>query len=129
MQIDTILEQKYVHGIQIGKIFVQIGVMDVVIQEQKHGDAVLSKMEMKKFKKGDTVINDWADATEVKRWKMSEKDEAIAELASKKCTYKKGIELTYIDEWALEYCECDEDGEFVEGSDYDMADEEIDDEE
>lgn len=42
---------------------------------------------------------------------------------------KKGIELTYIDEWALEYCECDEDGEFVEGSDYDMADEEIDDEE
>ena len=26
-----------------------------------HGDAVLSKMEMKKFKKGDTVINDWAD--------------------------------------------------------------------
>ena len=38
-----------------------------------HGDAVLSKMEMKKFKKGDTVINDWADATEVKRWKMSEK--------------------------------------------------------
>ena len=89
-----------------------------------HGDAVLSKMEMKKFKKGDTVINDWADATEVKRWKMSEKDEAIAELASKKCTYKKGIELTYIDEWALEYCECDEDGEFVEGSDYDMADEE-----
>lgn len=54
-----------------------------------HGDAVLSKMEMKKFKKGDTVINDWADATEVKRWKMSEKDEAIAELASKKCTYKK----------------------------------------
>lgn len=81
-----------------------------------HGDAVLSKMEMKKFKKGDTVINDWADVTEVKRWKMSEKDEAIAELASKKCTYKKGIELMYIDEWALEYCECDEDGEFVEQS-------------
>lgn len=54
---------------------------------------------------------------------MSEKDEAVAELASKKCTYKKGIELTYIDEWALEYCECDEDGEFVEGSDYDIADE------
>lgn len=24
-----------------------------------HGDATLSKMEMKKFKKGDTVINDW----------------------------------------------------------------------
>lgn len=94
-----------------------------------HGDAALSKMEMKKFKKGDTVINDWANATEVKRWKMSEKDEAVAELASKKCTYKKGIELTYIDEWALEYCECDEDGEFVEGSDYDTADEEIDDEE
>lgn len=94
-----------------------------------HGDAALSKMEMKKFEKGDTVINDLADATEVKRWKMSEKDKAFAELASKKCTYKKGIELTYIDEWALEYCECDEDGEFVEGSDYDMADEEIDDEE
>lgn len=54
-----------------------------------HGDAVLSKMEMKKFKKGDTVINDWADATEVKRWKMSEKDEAIAELQVKNVHTKK----------------------------------------
>ena len=31
-----------------------------------HGEAALSKMEMKKFKKGDTVINEWTDATEVK---------------------------------------------------------------
>lgn len=94
-----------------------------------HGEAALSKMEMKKFEKGDTVCNDWADATEVQRWNISDKDEAVAVLASKKCTYKKGIELTYIDEWALEYCECDENGEFVEGSDYDMADEEIEEEE
>ena len=41
MQIDTILEQKYVHGIRIGKIFAQIGAMDVVIQEQKHGNYIM----------------------------------------------------------------------------------------
>lgn len=93
-----------------------------------HGDAMLSKMEMKKFENGDTVIGGWAGATEVKRWDISDKDEAVAELARKKCTYKKGIELTYIDEWVLEYCECDENGEFVEGSDYDVADEEIEEE-
>ena len=38
MQIDIISKQKYAHGIQIGKIFVQTGVMNVVIQEQKHGN-------------------------------------------------------------------------------------------
>ena len=41
MQIETISEQKYVNGNQVGKIFVQIGVMDVVIQEQKHGNYIM----------------------------------------------------------------------------------------
>lgn len=58
-----------------------------------HGDAMLSKMEMKKFEKGDTVIGGWPIATEVKRWDISDKNEAVAELARKKCTYKKVLNL------------------------------------
>lgn len=41
MQIDIISKQKYVHGIQIGKIFVQTGVMDVVIQERRHENYIM----------------------------------------------------------------------------------------
>ena len=51
-----------------------------------HGDIMLSKMEMKKFEKGDTVISGWPIATEVKRWNISDKDEAGSEITKKKNT-------------------------------------------
>lgn len=43
--------------------------------------------------------------------------EAKAELAKYRCEYYDGWAIEY----ALEYFEADEDGEFVEGSDYELA--------
>lgn len=62
---------------------------------------------------------------ELKRWDITQAEEAKAELAKYNCSYSKGIALYYIEEYALEYCECDEDGEFVQGSDYDFAEEKM----
>lgn len=83
------------------------------------------------FSKGDTIFGDDCEPVEIARWKAEDKEEAEAALAKYKCEYHYGeLQNTYyVTEYCLEYCDCDEDGEFVEGSDYDMADEEIDDEE
>lgn len=40
-----------------------------------------------------------------------------------KCDYYNAGESVYITEYALEYCECDEDGEFIQGADFDLAEE------
>ena len=47
----------------------------------------------------------------------------MKELAKYKCEYKESGGCYSIKEFALMYCECDEDGEFVEGADFDMAEE------
>lgn len=58
----------------------------------------------------------------VKHWSIDQIEEARTELAKHKCKY--GLlhaNRIDIEEWLLEFCECDEDGEFVEGSDYEPA--------
>lgn len=50
-------------------------------------------------------------------------DAIKAELAKYNCEYIHNIETVHVIEYALEYCQCDEDGEFIEGSDYDFAEE------
>ena len=87
------------------------------------GEERLTNTEYKKFAKGDTIFGDNSNPMELKRWDIEQKEEAKAELMKHKCSYSKDIELHYIEEYALEYCKCDEDGEFVEGSDYDLAEE------
>lgn len=87
------------------------------------GEKRLSSSEYKKFTKGDTIFGDNSSPTELKRWDISQAEEAKTELAKYNCSYSEGIALYYIEEYALEYCECDEDGEFVQGSDYDLAEE------
>ena len=62
---------------------------------------------------------------ELKRWSIDQKEEAQTELAKYKCRYFKGAELYYAEEYALDYCECDEEGEVMFGSDFDLAEEEI----
>lgn len=78
--------------------------------------------------KGDTIWGIDSDAQEVKRWIAS--DEAVArdELNRHKCQYHEestfhGFKVLQADEWALEFCECDENGDFVQGSDYELAEE------
>lgn len=87
------------------------------------GTARLTKNEMKKFDKGDTIWGNDSFPEEIKRWTMEEKETAKEELAKLNCTYEEFGELTHIEEYALEYFEADEEGEFYEGSDYDLAEE------
>ncbi len=88
----------------------------------KKGTERLTDMEYKKFEKGDTIWGADRMPEELKRWSIDDKKLAEAELAKHKCTYKKA-NIWDIEEYALEYCECDEDGELIQGSDFDLAEE------
>lgn len=88
----------------------------------RHGYARLTDSEYKKFETGDTIWGDNSNPEEIRRWDIGQKEEARKELAKYRCEYSKNY-LHDIEEYALEYCECDEDGEFLEGSDYDLAEE------
>lgn len=55
---------------------------------------------------------------------MEDIESARAALAEKKCSYRKGIKDTYIEEYALQYCDVDVNGDFMSGADYDLAEEE-----
>lgn len=63
----------------------------------------------------------WVSPEELMHWDIADKDKAEAELAKHKNSYIYDIAIVHIDEYALEYAEYDEDGEFVVGSDYDIA--------
>ena len=88
------------------------------------GEARLSRREYKNFSEGDTIWGADSSAEEIKRWDIEHEEEAKEELKKYKCsTYTNGSIYT-IEEYALEYCECNDDGEFVIGSDYDLAEKE-----
>lgn len=88
-----------------------------------HGHERLTAREAKSFEKGDTIFGENSTPEELKRWPIDQKEQAVAELAKYSCSYKEDGQLTNITEYALEYCECDQDGEFVSGSNYDLAEE------
>lgn len=111
-----------INGIGNVKKEMEVGFMFNTIK-LKRGCAKLTEKEFKTFSKGDTVFGENSDPEEVKRWGIEHEAEARAELAKHKCTYNSGYYWD-IEEYALEYCECDEDGGFVEGSDYYLAEEE-----
>lgn len=90
----------------------------------KKGFASLTKSEAKKFRKGDLICGENRDPEELDRWPIEEEQQAKEALARYKCSYCDSHTcLTNIEEYALEYCECDEDGEFIQGSDYEFAEE------
>lgn len=84
-------------------------------------EAVLTKSEYQKFSKGDTIWGIDSEQEKMKRWNIKQKKEAKEELAKHACSYHENIESWSIQEFALEYCEYNEEGEFVQGSDYDLA--------
>ena len=88
----------------------------------KKGYATLTNKEMENFKKGNTIWGIDSEPVEVKRWSIEDKDDAREELGKYRCAYREGAYVD-IEEYALEYCSCDENGEFIEGADYDLADE------
>lgn len=77
------------------------------------------------FSKGDTIFGDDCEPVEIARWKAEDKEEAEAALAKYKCEYNYGeLQNTYyVTEYALEYCDCGEDGEWEAGSDFDLTEE------
>lgn len=91
----------------------------------KKGEALLSKREYKAFSKGDTIFGDNSNPEEIRKWNIEQEEEAKEDLAKHVCEYRENIDTWSIKEYALEYCECDEDGDFVEGSDYDLAKEAV----
>ena len=93
----------------------------------KHNEKMLTKEEYRKLEKGDLIWGDAETPEEVKRWTFDEsnanevKEKAKEELKKYRCRYEKNDQLMNVEEYALEYCETDQAGEFVEGSDYDLA--------
>lgn len=87
------------------------------------GEKRLSYSEFKKFQRGDTIFGVDSDPTEIKRWSIDDKDKAKAELSKYQCSCSRGICIYDVEEYGLEYCKCDENGEFVSGSDYTLAEE------
>lgn len=87
-----------------------------------HGECRATNEELKKFQKGGTIWGNDTDPEELKRWSMEQKEEAKKELSALRCKYARYNEhLTDVEEYALEYFEADESGEFVEGSDFELA--------
>lgn len=89
----------------------------------RYGERFLTDREYKKFQKGDCIFGIDCASEELKRWPIEQKEEALEELNKHRCDYGRPGDRR-IEEYALEYCECDEDGEFVCGfcgSDYDFA--------
>lgn len=76
----------------------------------------------KKWKNFNGCFENDTYPTELKNWHISQKEEAEAELKRFRCNYKVCYDNTIeAEEYALEYYTADEDGEFLEGSDYDTA--------
>lgn len=78
--------------------------------------------------RGDAIWGDDNNSKEVKRWSIEQEAEAIEALKQHHCRYLRQRafvgSVISAEEWALEYCECDENGEFIDGSDYVLAEEE-----
>lgn len=87
----------------------------------KTGQTTLTKSEYKNFTKGGTIFGIDSEPEELKRWVIEDEEDAKKELAKYSCEYVEYPECWSIKEYALEYCKCDEDGEFVEGSDFELA--------
>lgn len=95
-----------------------MGQNTIILQK---GDGIYTRNEWKKFQKGDTIYGINSNPRELKRWGIEQKAEALAELQKYKCSYRKDNQLFDVEEYALDFCACDEDGEFIEGSDYEFA--------
>ena len=85
------------------------------------GTAFLTGREYKKFTPGDTVWGNNSEWEEIARWNISDEEKAQAELKKYRCSYLGSNGTWDITEYAIEYFEGDEEGEFVSGSDYYIA--------
>lgn len=86
------------------------------------GCARLTNSEYSKFEKGDTIWGDGSNPEELNRWVAEDEAEALKALEVVKCSYSNyNSQLVEVIEYALEYFTADDDGEFIDGSDYKVA--------
>ena len=76
---------------------------------------------LRKVNPGDSIYGIDNNRKEIMRWSIDQEPNAKKELAKYKCTYAKTGNTIWADEYALEFCECDEDGEFIQGADFELA--------
>lgn len=110
-------------------VFLLCNILDLLIYSYntiilKHGVGSYSKKQFNNFTEGDCICGENASPEELKRWTGDQYDLAKAELAKYSCSYRKSGGYMFADEYALEYCNTDEDGEFLDGSDLDLAEKE-----
>lgn len=86
------------------------------------GERKLTDREYQHFTKGETIYGEYSNPKEICRWPIENKEAAKEELKKYNCEYNHGNDWN-ITEYALQYCTCDEDGEFCIGCDYDFAEE------
>lgn len=94
-----------------------------------HGSNKYSYKEFEKFKPLDTICGDASAPDEIKIWSEKDfdydfdamKETAIEELEEKFCSATYFEKLIEVDEWSLEFYTANENGEFIEGSDYEPA--------
>lgn len=85
-------------------------------------EARLTREELKGFEKGYLITGNDANPEELKRWTGEGcREKALEELKKFNSSYYMGEQLTDITEYAVETYEADEDGDFLDGSDYDIA--------
>lgn len=88
----------------------------------KKGTCRLTNREFSAFDKGDTIYGNDSNPEELQRWSIEEWKEAHEQLKQYNCSYQQRFNYWNICEFALEFCECDENGDFISGSDYELAD-------
>lgn len=94
-----------------------------------HGNNRYSYKEFEKFEPLDTICGDASAPDEIKTWSEKDfdydfnamKETAMEELEGKFCSSTYFEKLIEVDEWSLEFYTADENGEFIEGSDYEPA--------
>lgn len=85
-------------------------------------EARFTKEELKGFEKGDLITGNDVNPEELKRWTGEGcREKAMEELKKFNSNYYMGEQLADVTEYAVETYEADEDGNFLDGSDYDIA--------
>lgn len=78
-----------------------------------------------KMEVGNLITVPDSEAEELRRWNITEKDSAFSELKKHKCVIKAVPGGIYVEEYALEFFEEDDEGRIVEGSNFEFAELEI----
>lgn len=90
------------------------------------GRRTLTGSERSQLAEGCAIYAVDTEPKELKRWPIEKEEEAKAELAKYKCSYDRRHDYIDIVEYALNYCELDEDGYLIGGGDYYFAEEDQD---